>query len=46
MGRTRIRFIGALAALLAAGLAGFSLRDQQRAATTIAARNPRTSEPR
>lgn len=40
MGRTHTRFIGAVAALLAAGLAGFSLRSQQRSVSTVAARNP------
>ena len=42
MGRKHTRFIGAAAALLAAGLAGFSLRSQQRSATSVAARNPAT----
>ena len=41
MGRTQTRIIGAVAALLAAGLAGFSLRSQQQhTVTTVAARNP------
>lgn len=41
MGRKHTRMIGAAAALLAAGLAGFSLRSQQQHATTaLAARNP------
>jgi hypothetical protein len=38
MGRTHPRIIGAVAAVLAAGLAGFSLRSQQRSPTTV--RNP------
>ncbi len=40
MSRTTTRFIGAAAALLAAGLAGFSLRAQPHTLTTVAARNP------
>jgi hypothetical protein len=42
MARTHTRLIGAVAALIAAGLAGFSLRSQQATLTTIAARNPTT----
>ena len=40
MARKHTRIIGAAAALLAAGLAGFSLRSQQQQHTTLAARNP------
>ena len=40
MRKTHTRFVGAVAALLAAGLAGFSLRSQQRSVSAVAARNP------
>ena len=42
MRRTYGRMLGAVAAILAAGVAGFSLRPTQRVVTTVAARNPTT----
>ena len=40
MRKTHTRIVGAVAALLAAGLAGFSLRSQPRPSTALAARSP------
>jgi hypothetical protein len=40
MRRTHTRFIGAMAAIVAAGLAGYSLRPSPGATATVAARNP------
>jgi hypothetical protein len=40
MPMTQTRAVGAVAALLAAGLAGFSLRTAPSSTTTVAARNP------
>ena len=40
MPKTQTRLVGAVAALLAAGLAGFSLRSSPNSPTAVAARNP------
>lgn len=40
MRKTHTRFVGVLAALLAAGLAGFSLRSQPKSSVSLAARGP------
>ena len=40
MRKTHGRILGSLAAVLAAGLAGFSLRPSPRPVTTVASRNP------